>query len=134
MPLAARQATLGRPAAIAVHDDGHMARRLYPFLTLPRLLGWVGRGVGGLRHFGRSRSFGHPLSPAVEVRIENLFGVIESCLHRHARAVTPRRYAAGPRLRGYPRLSLPLPTLPRVRGRVGRGKAWMAGTSPAMTL
>ena len=27
----------------------------------------------------------------------------------------------------------PLPTLPRVRGRVGRGQAWMAGTSPAMT-
>jgi hypothetical protein len=27
----------------------------------------------------------------------------------------------------------PLPTLPRMRGRVGRGKTWMAGTSPALT-
>jgi hypothetical protein len=34
-------------------------------------------------------------------------------------------------------IHVPLPTLPRVRGRVGRGaarKTWMAGTSPAMTL
>src|SRR5215471_1326740 len=33
-------------------------------------------------------------------------------------------------------MSCPLPTLPRLRGRVGRGqreKTWMAGTSPAMT-
>src|SRR6266849_5699796 len=114
MALAARQAPLRRPAAIAVHDDGHMARRLDPLPTLPRLRRRVGRGWrGGLRHFGRSRSFGHPFSPIVAVGTENLFGVIESPLRRHARAC-----------RGHPRLSC----------RVSASKAWMAGTSPAMTV
>src|SRR5215468_6627787 len=75
MALAARQATLGGPAAIAVHNDGHMARRLDPLPTL--LPGWRGRIGRGwrrwLRYFGRSRSFGHPLSPTMAARN----------LHRH---------------------------------------------------
>src|SRR5229473_7198453 len=50
--------------------------------------------------------------------------VTESSLRRHARAETPRRVTRrGPRLRGHPRLSC----------RASARKAWMAGTSPAMT-
>src|SRR5262252_5528875 len=43
--LAARQAALGSPPAVAVHDEGHVARRL----------------EAGIRHFRRSRSLRHHL-------------------------------------------------------------------------
>src|SRR3984893_7459543 len=48
MALAARQAALGRPAARAVHDDGHVARRLE-----------AGIGHGSVSRFGRGRGFEH---------------------------------------------------------------------------
>ena len=123
-----------------------MGRRRWEISASRRLP--TGGATSALAVGGHARSRRAPLlrrSTAGSIIISNArrgfartrarFDKIESHLYRHAGAETPRCVTRrGPRLRGHPRFSCcPLPTLPRTRGRVGRGQTWMAGAGSAIT-